>query len=223
VHGNDIIAPLINFYNDLKTNKTNLITRIRSLYPMTKDAYHSQRLAIYDSAIFFAINRSCFSGCMTGGFSGTRFTPSSIAKLETVDMTNLHVSCLDYETFLAKHPNTFAFLDPPYDCANLYLSDTFDHERLSKILQARQSDWLLCYNDTPLIRSLYADCEFIDAKWAYGMNTSRRSNEILIRPQSTWWCSWCGDKSEPFRRTAMNADKTFKGGSLCASCAAERK
>ena len=178
--------PLISFwfylYTELKTNRADLISRIRSLYPTTKETYYSLRDRIDDAANFFVVNRSCFSGCMTGGFSGMRFSPSSITKLENVDLTNLHLTCLDYQEFLAKHPTTFAFLDPPYDCANLYLSGLFDHQRLADILHERQSDWILCYNDTPLIRKLYADCEFIAVKWAYGMNTSRRSNEVLIRP-----------------------------------------
>lgn len=182
VHGNDIVEPLINFYKELKTNKSNLIERIKMLYPLTKEQYYSIRDTIADASNFFAVNRSCFSGCMTGGFSGTRFTISSIEKLNTVDLTNLHLSCLDYEDFLNAHPRTFAFLDPPYDCSNLYLSNPFDHRRLAKVLKNRQSNWLLCYNDTPLIRELYFDCEFIPVVWAYGMNTTRQSNEVLIRP-----------------------------------------
>ena len=184
VYGNDIIEPLINFYRELKTNKQDLIARIRALHPMTKDTYYAIRNIHTDAANFFAVNRSCFSGCMTGGFSGTRFTISSIEKLNAVDLTNLHLSCLDYEEFLNQHPTTFAFLDPPYDCSNLYLSDQFDHTRLAKLLKERNSGWLLCYNDTPFIRNLYDGYEFISVKWAYGMNKSRQSNEILIRPSA---------------------------------------
>lgn len=183
VRGNDIVEPLVNFYHELKTNRADLIDRIKQLYPMTKETYYAIRETIRNADHFFAVNRSCFSGCMTGGFSGARFSLSSIEKLDRVDLTNLHLTCQDYEEFMAAYPTTFAFLDPPYDCANLYLSGTFDHRRLARVLHERKSDWLLCYNDTPLIRELYADCEFIPVKWAYGMNTSRRSNEVLIRPK----------------------------------------
>jgi len=183
VRGNDIVEPLVNFYHELKTNRADLITKIKRLYPITKEIYYSIRNTIGDAAHFFAVNRSCFSGCMTGGFSGERFSLSSIEKLEKVDLTNLYLTCQDYEEFMAAYPTTFAFLDPPYDCANLYLSGTFDHHRLARVLHERKSDWLLCYNDTPLIRKLYDDCEFIPVEWAYGMNTSRRSNEVLIRPK----------------------------------------
>jgi len=182
VYGNDIVKSLINFYQELKTNKQDLIARIRALHPITKETYYAIRNIHTDPANFFAVNRACFSGCMTGGFSGTRFTLSSIAKLEKIDLTNLHLSCLDYEEFLNQYPTTFAFLDPPYDCCNLYLSNPFDHERLAKILKERKSGWLLCYNDTPYIRTLYDGYEFIPVTWAYGMNTTKHSNEVLIRP-----------------------------------------
>jgi len=181
VRGNDVVEPLVNFYRELKTKRADLVARIKRIHPITKEIYYSIRNTIGDAAHFFAVNRSCFSGCMTGGFSGLRFSLSSIEKLEKADLTNLHLTCQDYEEFMAAHPTTFAFLDPPYDCPNLYLSGTFDHERLARVLHERKSDWLLCYNDTPLIRKLYADCEFIPVEWAYGMNTSRRSNEVLIR------------------------------------------
>jgi site-specific DNA-adenine methylase len=121
---------------------------------------------------------------MTGGYSGTRFTPSCIAKLASVNLGNLEFHNQDFETFLSAYPTHFAYLDPPYDVPNLYLSERFDHERLAAILHARQSRWVLCYNDTPRIRALYQEwCEISVAQWSYGMNASKRSNEILIAPR----------------------------------------
>jgi site-specific DNA-adenine methylase len=116
---------------------------------------------------------------MRGGFSGTRFTQSCIDALRAVDVSHIDFFCEDYETFLSRFPDTFEFIDPPYDCENLYLSPPFDHERLRKVLETR-TKWILCYNDTPCIRKLYDGYRIEPVKWKYGMNTSKASNEILI-------------------------------------------
>ena len=115
---------------------------------------------------------------MSGGYSGTRFTESAIAKISP---TGMQVAHADFETALSAHPEAFAYLDPPYDVPNLYRTDPFDHERLAKVLRER-SNWLLSYNDTPRIRALYEGwCEILPVSWAYGMNRSKQSNEVLIR------------------------------------------
>jgi site-specific DNA-adenine methylase len=179
VYANDCVEPLISFWKDMKDNRTNLIEQIQSHYPLTKEAYKTLKSNPLTSATFFVVNRSCFSGCMTGGFSGARFTQSSIDKLKDIDLSHFEFSCEDYETFLNKFPTHFAFLDPPYDCPNLYLSPSFDHERLRRILGER-SNWVLCYNDTPFIRKLYEGYTIEPVHWSYGMNSTRKSNEIII-------------------------------------------
>ncbi len=179
VYANDCIQPLIDFWIALKTNRDGLIAEIQSYYPITKEIYKELRGKPYTPASFFVVNRSCFSGCMTGGFSGTRFTQSSIDTLHTIDLSHMEFFCEDYESFLQRFPNEFAFLDPPYDCDNLYLSNPFDHERLRRVLETRDR-WVLCYNDTPYIRKLYEGFVIQSIEWTYGMSRNKRSNEILI-------------------------------------------
>ena len=41
----------------------------------------------------------------------------------------------------------------------------------------------LTYNDDEYIRGLYKDFIIIDASWAYGMNKSKKSSEIIIVSQ----------------------------------------
>ena len=55
----------------------------------------------------------------------------------------------------------------------------FDHEGLFNLLNKRKG-WLLSYNNTPEIREMYKDYKIIEAEWAYGMNKSKESSEILI-------------------------------------------
>jgi DNA adenine methylase len=177
---NDVYEPLINYFK----HQHECLPLVRTYLPITKDAYLTTKKTMGDgtdierAAKFFVVNRSCFSGCMSGGFSGARFTESCIKQL---DLTNIEFSSGDYETFLASHPGTFAYLDPPYDQPNLYLSAPFDHERLARTLKGR-TNWFMSYNDTPRIRELYADCEIENVEWAWSMNAKKKSSEIIIRP-----------------------------------------
>jgi DNA adenine methylase len=189
VIANDVCEPLINYWRTLQVDCDNLQASL-STYPPSKEIYTAFKSSLDEgtelerATKFYYVNRCCFSGCMTGGFSGARFTPSCIAKLSSVNLTNIEFHNQDYETFLNAYPTHFAYLDPPYDVPNLYLSTSFDHERLATLLHARKSKWILCYNDTPRIRALYADCTIIPVSWAYGMNASRKSNEVIILPKT---------------------------------------
>lgn len=183
VIANDICEPLINFWKVLQSDKASLQQSLSQLTP-DKTLYTAYKKSLDEgtdlerAVKFFYVNRCCFSGCMTGGFSGSRFTPSSIAKLDTVDLANFTFHNIDYEEFLSMYPNHFAYIDPPYDVPNLYLADPFDHERLAYVLKQR-SRWILSYNDTPRIRSLYAGYTIVELDWKYGM-TQKKANEILI-------------------------------------------
>jgi DNA adenine methylase len=39
----------------------------------------------------------------------------------------------------------------------------------------------MSYNDCEAIREMYDGYEIIEAEWAYGMNKSKESSEILIK------------------------------------------
>ena len=38
----------------------------------------------------------------------------------------------------------------------------------------------MSYNDCPQIREMYDGYEIIEAEWAYGMNKTKKSSEIII-------------------------------------------
>jgi DNA adenine methylase len=44
----------------------------------------------------------------------------------------------------------------------------------------KKSNFILTYNDCPEVRELYKGCKFDVIEWAYGMNKSKKSNEIII-------------------------------------------
>jgi DNA adenine methylase len=181
---NDVVDTIVNYFKQQQEHPNELLTEIRTYLPITKETYLLCKRTLTDgtriqqAAKLFVVNRSCFSGCMSGGFSGARFTESCVKQL---DLQNMEFFNQDYEQFLADHPNTFAYLDPPYDVKNLYLADSFDHERLARVLRQR-TNWVMSYNDTPLIRKLYGDwCDIEPVDWVYCMTKFKKSNEVIIR------------------------------------------
>ena len=184
VYANDICEDLINFYHVLHTDCERLQASLRSLLPPNKDTYKAFKLSLAEgtplerAVKFFYVNRCCFSGCMTGGFSGTRFTASCIEKVSSFNLSSMEFHNLDYEEFLNRYPTLFAYLDPPYDVPNLYRSEPFNHERLATYLKTRNR-WILSYNDTPRIRNLYAGYTIVPLKWTYGM-ARKQGDEILV-------------------------------------------
>lgn len=146
------------------------------------------------AAKYYAVNRASFSGAtFSGGWSEkasyARFTESSIQRLRDFEAKNFRVDYADFEDAILWHPKAFLYLDPPYMLKgsqnSLYgidgnLHNSFDHDRLHGLLTKR-SDWVMSYNDCAEIREMYKDYEIIEAEWAYGMNKSKQSSEILIK------------------------------------------
>lgn len=169
----------------------------------SKESFHQYREELktdsfmfsYERAAkYYAINRASFSGAtFSGGWSErasyARFTHSSVQRLRDFKAQKFRVDYADFKDAIDYHPNAFLYLDPPYMLEgsqnSLYgidgnLHDSFDHERLHSILTSRDG-WLMSYNDCPEIREMYDGYEIIEAEWAYGMNKSKQSSEILIK------------------------------------------
>ena len=69
------------------------------------------------AAIFYALNRSSFSGSTTaGGYSKQaaekRFTESSIKRIKDFKAKNISVKAADFKVSIAAHPDAFLYLDP---------------------------------------------------------------------------------------------------------------
>lgn len=205
---NDKFEPLINFFKQCKLNNDELTKELRQLIgTITKDVFAEYRRTVIDDddalrrAIkYFVINRCSFSGAtLSGEFSeeasNKRFTNSSIDAIERLDLTNVEFYNEDFTTFMAKCADIecIVFCDPPYMLDNaknkLYgengdLHEHFDHEEFYKTISSSKHDWIITYNDSPKIRKLYKDFTIIPASWAYGMNASKRSSEIIILSKS---------------------------------------
>ncbi len=204
---NDKFTPLYNFWNTCKTDKAMLCD---DLYKRIDTGVSKEMFLEYRSKImmesgitqaymYFIINRCSFSGStLSGGFSlessQKRFTKSSIDRINELDLGGFEIYNKDYEEFMGDHlkgfnvkKEHFLFLDPPYYLekkSKLYgnkgdLHEEFDHDRLYDCV-SKYKNWMMTYNNCEYIKELYKEYTIIDANWAYGMNKSKESSEIVI-------------------------------------------
>ena len=198
VHGYDKFSLLVDFWKSLIDNKDSLYLVVNELHSeMSKEKFKELQksargfLSPFQSrrgGIFYALNRSSFSGTiLSGGYSPghVRFSEKSVANIFNFDVKNFTVEYADFSDSLAKHPDTFLYCDPPYYIeSTLYgnngdLHEGFDHKGLADLLTKR-TGWLLSYNNCPEILELYKGYEIVYPKWKYGMSKDKESKEILV-------------------------------------------
>lgn len=201
---NDKFTPLYNFWKQVKVGKEELCDRLRQKLDETvskEDFMHYRENimqlddnAIEQSVLYFIINRCSFSGAtLSGGFSEEaskkRFTTSSIDRIQRLNLDMVTIYNQDFTEFIEREfkEKCLMFLDPPYYLgrgSKLYgkngdMHEQFEHEKLFDILKTKKN-WIMTYNNCEYIRELYNDFDIIDAEWAYGMNKSKESSEIVI-------------------------------------------
>ena len=191
----DAFVPLVNFWRALLADSSKLAHLVQQYYPMDKKTFYElqkRHVEIEDTdesaATFFALNRCSFSGTtLSGGMSPghPRFTEKGISNLASFTVDGFTVDQADFKHSIACHKSDFLYLDPPYCISsNLYGARgdhhrDFDHQALAELLYKRDN-WLLSYNDCETVRELYGDFRIMSPKWTYGMNASKKSNEVLI-------------------------------------------
>jgi DNA adenine methylase len=199
---NDLFKPLYTFWLMCKQQPAALQTLIQTYMPMTKEKFLAIRQSILTdtdplsiAAKYFVINRSSFSGStFCGGYSAEsgekRFTENSVRKIGALDLSGLTLEnkdCLDFIRGNPQTTDTILYLDPPYYISTyIYgrdgdMHEGFNHAGLVDVLKER-TDWILCYNDCQYIRELYKGYKIEKVSWAYGMNSTKESSEILIFP-----------------------------------------
>lgn len=194
----DIYEPLISFWKSVTDNANLLHKKVLNISngcSIDKEQFKGLQLSIKNKqpdmdANFFILNRCSFSGSTnSGGMSlgHPRFNKSSADKILKFKSKNISFELMGFSESIKENPNSFLFLDPPYDIDCFLYGDSgsthknFDHKGLAKILNSR-GNWLMTYNDNKYIRDLYKDCKIEKIEWAYGMNKSKKSNEIVITP-----------------------------------------
>lgn len=202
VKGNDLFLPLYTFWTTQQSEPDVLIPKIKAMMPVTKAVFQQLRASITTTidnyamaSAYFILNRTSFSGAtLCGGFSSQasekRLTESALQRLKLCDTTNITFTNVDCTVFLTNNPqtsDTVLYADPPYYIDNyIYgkdgdMHEKFNHELFAKKILTR-TDWIISYNDCDYIRTLYKECQIFKVNWAYGMNASKKSSEILILP-----------------------------------------
>jgi DNA adenine methylase len=202
IFANDLFVPLYRFWTVLKNNPTHLTSLVRDQMPVSKEKFSEIRQDIMDSetyeemaASYYIINRCSFSGStFCGGYSAQaatgRLNDSSLRTLATSDLKDVEFSNMDCCAFLNAHPekaDTLVYADPPYYIKTyIYgkdgdMHESFDHAAFAYTIKKRK-DWIISYNDCEYIRELYKGCRIFTESWAYGMNASKESSEVIILP-----------------------------------------
>ena len=207
---NDIYPNLFHFWKETQQKPNELIEQIQQWKDKFENGKELHRYLIENiekfndlkkAAAFFVFNRITFSGTSeSGGFSKAaferRFTQSSIERVKALStiLDNTLITGLDYQKVIeAEGENVFVFLDPPYYSATksaLYgkngnLHKSFDHERFVEVLRNINHKWLITYDDSEYIRSLFSFAYINEWNLTYGMrnvgkNGNQNSKELFI-------------------------------------------
>jgi len=105
----------------------------------------------------------------------------TLQKIKEFKAPLLSVKCQSFEKTIIQYSNDFLYCDPPY-----YLGEDskmfvgmyphrnfpihhrgFKHELLRDLLLAHKGGFILSYNDCPIIRRWYKECNMSTPKWQY--------------------------------------------------------
>ena len=209
VYASDALSELINFWNTLKENPYDLIEKINSHFPMTKDKYDSfenslsntSQVNLEMASIYYVFNRCSFSGI--GGWVGgikykehteveNRFTKERVSLLKKLNLENITFENLDFVDALEKHKDKFLFLDPPYfnEHGNIYskkwtgLKSFRDrHYELKSLLSLRRR-WIMTYDNCEEILDMYKDYEILKLHKGYSLKGSKLQNKNTKRKEN---------------------------------------
>lgn len=155
----------------------------------------------------FYLNRTTRSGILNsgpiGGLKqngnykvGARFNKADlIRRIETIALYKSRIMLYNmdavqflkklFDDFVLNDQRLLVYLDPPYDIVGKDIYRHYymrsDHEELSTFLKsATNFKWLLSYDDTELIKSLYGNKEIGFLKKNYFINKAKVGKELFI-------------------------------------------
>lgn len=127
-----------------------------------------------------------------------RFNKEGLSKriLEIASMKgNIHVHNMDAIDFLKQHlpsglgrKRVFVYLDPPYvrKADRLYMNtyEQKDHREIASYITRQNTlNWLMSYDDTQLIHSLYREAKISHMPIRYSLQSKRLAKELMVAPQ----------------------------------------
>lgn len=166
---------------------------------LSLDKPDANRLVDLALAALF-LNRANFSGILNAGPIGGRNQRSKykidcrtnkdaiIARLLALSMLspNVEVEFGDAVEWINrnKRGNFFVYLDPPYFVKGALLYRYFynlkDHRDLARALASSKFNWLLSYDDDPVIEYLYENFHVCRIGFQYSVHSPKSHSELLI-------------------------------------------
>ena len=216
VHGYDAFPPLVAFWQELLTDPDALIPHIKRFVRQfldgellaTDDVLAGLTTRTECGAMFVAKTGVSFNKMFRGssippflinehgepihGFSSRKNARKiRFDRIRGFQNALISVGCADFKESLARHPDLFAYLDPPYpESSRGYggspeFHEKFPHEDLVEILRTRQN-WMMSYNNCETVRALYppSDFRYDYPKWRLSSRNraTEGCNEVIIRP-----------------------------------------
>ena len=201
VHAYDIFRPLVEFYQVFNGRSSEVVEAVLELYPLSREDYiHMTRgggweveeCEVWRAALTWAISKQSFLGRMFASLCVAQehnVLPSYFSDEQWQGWRNPNISfdVADFRESLARHPDTIAYLDPPYISKENYYGrgnqGEFQHEELRDIL-AERGRFVMSYGDHPTIHELYSDFKILHPQWTYGFGRAAgdasKSEELLI-------------------------------------------
>lgn len=200
VQSYDIFRPLADFWEIVTAGGAPRIAdEVTKHFPLIDSDHYKSFLPLLDSedkftrawSFYIAIKGSYSGkiGCSTVK-SRAEFRIAGIDKLRNFHNPNLsfaYGSCFDT---IPKHENDFLYLDPPYyeTVSHYYGKDgalhkSFDHEQFCEVLKQHKGGFVMSYDNSDAVRSLYQDwTEFRYLTFPYQMSGTKRyeKTELVI-------------------------------------------
>lgn len=191
-----------NFINLIRNAEINI-----EVWRQQKEVYRNYNnysiLEVGFSAFF--LNRTNYSGVLKGGPIGglnqegsykidCRFNRDNlISNIKAISQYRdvIEVYNLDAKDFISKivggrKEKLFFNFDPPYVKKGRELYTNFynenDHRQLAQtiITQCSNVNWIMTYDDSPLIKDIYGEFENVEFTLTYTAGTKKKGKEILI-------------------------------------------
>jgi len=197
---NDKDIDIYHFYKDMKKYGSKMInknwnnpTRKKFNYFLkNRPTNHIERLYrnIYLSLMSYSGNRKSYIGEKTeSNYHGVELGKKYKTDKWEKRLKNVKIYNKDFEYIIKKYdaPDTFFYLDPPYEESNVNKSIYYNHSvepiRIYNALKNIKGNFLLSYNNSPNIRKLFKEFRIIKVKTSYELSGTLKSNitELLIK------------------------------------------
>ncbi len=204
---NDLNGELISFYRCVRFHIDELIHELELVLNSRKEFYDFIRQPgltdIQRAARWFIRNKMSFGGmCDHFGTSRTGGGASQSSRLNRIEglrelnlrLNSVCIENLDWREIFDRYdaPTTFFYVDPPYIEGHQYEVGRWrepDHRELCRRLGKLKGQWVLSYDDQPLVRDLYQGHILIEITRPRGIgnnhpNMRKDFHELLILPPS---------------------------------------